>query len=72
MEAALGTSTNRGLIVYLNGRHVPAEQAVVSIFDQGFLKGDSVYDTLRTVGHKPSKLREHLERFCRNLSRTGG
>jgi branched-chain amino acid aminotransferase len=61
-------TTTRGEIVYLNGRHVPASAAVVSIFDQGFLKGDSVYDTLRTVGHKPYKLREHLERFYRNLS----
>jgi branched-chain amino acid aminotransferase len=68
MEASLETSSSRNLIVYLNGRHVPADQAVVSIFDQGFLKGDSVYDTLRTVRHQPYKLREHLERFYRNLS----
>jgi branched-chain amino acid aminotransferase len=64
----LETSENRKLFVYLNGRRLPADQAVVSIFDQGFLKGDSVYDTLRTVAHKPYKLREHLERFYRNLS----
>lgn len=64
----MGKSVPRSGLVYINGRHVPADQAVVSIFDQGFLKGDSVYDTLRTVGHKPYRLREHLERFYRNLS----
>jgi branched-chain amino acid aminotransferase len=60
-------TTTRSEIVYVKGRYVPADQAVVSIFDQGFLKGDSVYDTLRTVRHKPYRLREHLERFYRNL-----
>lgn len=64
----MARSNSNSEIVYLNGKYVPADQAVVSIFDQGFLKGDSVYDTLRTVGHKPYKLREHLERFYRNLS----
>jgi len=64
----MAKSTDNSAIVYLNGKHVPAGEAVVSIFDQGFLKGDSVYDTLRTVGHKAYKLREHLERFYRNLA----
>lgn len=64
----MATSRSAREVVYLNGKYVPAAQAVVSIFDQGFLKGDSVYDTLRTVGHQPYKLREHLERFYRNLA----
>ena len=33
--------------VYLNDRFVPQEEAVVSVFDHGFLYGDGVYETLR-------------------------
>jgi len=54
-------------IVYVNGRLVPASQATVSVFDRGFRMGDGVFDTARTFGHRPYKLREHIERLYRSL-----
>ena len=53
--------------VYLNGKYIPGEQAMVSVLDLGFVKGDAVFDVCRTVKHKPYKLVEHIERFYTNL-----
>lgn len=49
--------------VYLNGHIIPAEQAAISPFDVGLLRGYAVFDLLQTVGGKPFQLVEHLERF---------
>jgi branched-chain amino acid aminotransferase len=42
---------------------VPAEEATVSVFDRGFLYGDSVFETLRTRGGRPVELARHLARL---------
>jgi branched-chain amino acid aminotransferase len=55
--------------VMIDGRIVAPEQAVVSVFDRGFLYGDSVFETLRTYGGKPFALDEHLERLARSAQR---
>ena len=54
-------------VAYVNGEIVPESQAKVSIFDDGFLHGDAVFDTTRTFGGKIFKLREHLDRFYNSL-----
>lgn len=44
----------------------PAD-AKVSVFDRGFLYGDSIYETMRTAGGgKPVELERHLERLARS------
>ncbi|MBL8745634.1 MAG: hypothetical protein JNK58_04665, partial [Phycisphaerae bacterium] len=43
--------------VHLNGRLVGPEDAVVSIFDRGFLFGDGVYEGLRTTADAAGKPR---------------
>ncbi|MEO7034507.1 MAG: aminotransferase class IV [Polyangiaceae bacterium] len=55
--------------VMIDGRIVPAEQAVVSIFDRGFLYGDSVFETLRSYQSKLFALDAHLERLQRSAER---
>ena len=55
--------------VYLNDRFVPQEEAVVSVFDHGFLYGDGVYETLRAYRGRVFKLAEHLARLERSASR---
>lgn len=58
------------MIVYLNGRFVPEEQACVSIHDRGFLYGDGIFETIRIYDGTPFLWREHLDRFhagCRCL-----
>lgn len=55
----------------INGEIVPAEQAHVSVLDNGFTFGDSVYETLRTYGGRPFHLDRHLQRLRRSAGRLG-
>lgn len=58
----------RPILVNLDGRIVPPEEATVSIFDRSFLFGDSVYETLRTYDKKPFALDRHLARLRGTLA----
>jgi branched-chain amino acid aminotransferase len=49
--------------IYLNGEIIPADQAAISPFDIGLLRGYAVFDLLRTVNGEPFLLAEHLERL---------
>ena len=51
------------MIVYLNGRFVPEEQACVSIHDRGFLYGDALFETIRIYNGKPFLWEDHLSRL---------
>jgi len=55
--------------VMIDGKLVPPERAVVSVFDRGFLYGDSVFETLRTYRGKPFDLGMHLGRLERSAAR---
>lgn len=48
--------------------HAP-EAARVSVFDRGFLYGDSVFETIRTYGGRPFALSEHLGRLEQSAAR---
>jgi branched-chain amino acid aminotransferase len=50
-------------LISLNGRHVAREQAVVSIFDGGFVVGDGVWEGLRLHQGTLLFLEEHLDRL---------
>ena len=50
--------------VSVNGIIVEPETANVSIFDRGFLFGESVFETLRVDGGEPFAFEEHLERIA--------
>jgi branched-chain amino acid aminotransferase len=58
-----------GTVVNMDGRLVRPEEAVVSIFDRGFLYGDSVYEVVRTYGQRPFELERHLRRLRRSAER---
>jgi branched-chain amino acid aminotransferase len=49
--------------VSIDGELVPAAEARVSVFDRGFLYGDSVYEVVRTYGLAPFELGAHLRRL---------
>jgi len=55
--------------VMIDGRLVPPERAQVSVFDRGFLYGDSVFESLRSYRGKPFALDEHLVRLARSADR---
>ncbi|WP_027363984.1 branched-chain-amino-acid transaminase [Desulfotruncus alcoholivorax] len=52
-----------GLIIYLDGKYVPEEQAVVSVFDHGLLYGDGIFEGIRAYHNRVFKLQEHLIRL---------
>lgn len=55
--------------VMIDGQLVPAESAQVSVFDRGFLYGDSVFESLRSYRGLPFALDEHLARLKRSAER---
>ena len=55
--------------VTIDGQVVDSAEARVSVFDRGFLYGDSVFEVFRTYGGVPFAQREHLERLERSANR---
>ena len=53
----------------VEGRLVPPDQAVVPVFDRGFLYGDSVYEVVRTYSGRPFELDRHLTRMEKTAQR---
>ncbi len=51
------------MIIYLDGRYVPEEEAKVSVFDHGLLYGDGVFEGIRAYNGKVFRLEAHLERL---------
>ncbi len=51
------------MIIYLDGRYVPEEEAKVSVFDHGLLYGDGVFEGIRAYNGRVFRLEEHLERL---------
>ncbi len=56
-------------VVILNGQVVPSESASISVYDRGFLYGDSVFETIRVYPSGPFALGEHLARLERSAER---
>lgn len=54
-------------IVYLDGAFLSADQAKVSVFDRGFLFGDSVYEVIPFYQGVGFRLEEHLARLAHSL-----
>lgn len=54
--------------VSINGTIYDAADACVSVFDRGFLYGDSIYEVMRTSGGHPVDLDRHLERLQRSAA----
>ena len=55
----------------VNGIVVPAEEARVSVLDNGFAFGDSVYEVLRTYGGLAFEPGRHLRRLRASAARLG-
>ena len=54
---------NESVLIYLNGVYKPRAEAMVSVFDSGFVLGDGVWEGLRVVGGHPAFLDQHLDRL---------
>jgi branched-chain amino acid aminotransferase len=60
-----------GTVVSLDGVLVDPERAVISVFDRGFLYGDSVYEVIRTYQGAAFELDAHLARLEGSARRIG-
>ena len=54
---------NAAILIYVNGDMKPRAEAVVSVFDSGFVLGDGVWEGLRVTGGQPLFLDAHLDRL---------
>ncbi|MEY2991321.1 MAG: hypothetical protein RI946_715 [Pseudomonadota bacterium] len=54
---------NESLMIYLNGKIVPKTQAVVSVYDSGFMLGDGVWEGLRLYNGTWAFIDEHMDRL---------
>ncbi|MEZ5470721.1 MAG: aminotransferase class IV [Marinicella sp.] len=54
---------NRDILININGKLTPREQAVVSVFDSGFILGDGVWEGLRLHAGVVVFLKDHLKRL---------
>jgi branched-chain amino acid aminotransferase len=55
--------------VYVNGKIAPADQAVVPVFDHGFVYGEGVYETMRTYNRVPFLFDRHMRRLRQSSER---
>lgn len=54
--------------IYLNGKFLPPEQAMVSVMDRGYLFGDGVYEVIPVYNGKAFRLDAHLKRLHNSLA----
>jgi branched-chain amino acid aminotransferase len=55
--------------VFIDGEMVDTENARISVFDRGFLYGDSIFETLRTYNGRVFALAEHMARLEESAAR---
>ncbi|HNX17661.1 MAG TPA: branched-chain-amino-acid transaminase [Methanoregula sp.] len=51
------------MIIYIDGKYLPDEQAKVSVFDHGLLYGDGVFEGIRAYNGRIFRLKEHIDRL---------
>ena len=54
---------NEAIVIYVNGQIVSKAQAMVSVYDSGFMLGDGVWEGIRLYNGTWSFLDEHLDRL---------
>jgi aminodeoxychorismate lyase len=59
------------MIVFLNGKFVPEEQALVSVFDRSFLYGDGLFETILVANGAPFRWEQHMERLLNGAAFLG-
>ncbi|TMH30162.1 MAG: aminotransferase class IV, partial [Betaproteobacteria bacterium] len=59
---------NDNVLVYVDGQFVPRDQAVVSVFDSGFVLGDGIWEGVRLVNGRLVALDQHIDRLYEGAS----
>ena len=59
------------MAVWLNGKLVADDDAVISVFDHGLVTGDGVFETVKVAGGVPFALTRHLDRLAASAAGLG-
>ena len=62
---------NQSIKIFLNGQIVPRNEAVVSVYDSGFMLGDGMWEGLRLYNGVWAFFDEHMDRLfnsCKSVS----
>lgn len=54
--------------VFLNGEFVRSDKAVISVFDQGLLYGDGIFESFRSVGDRLYQFDQHYKRLLQSAA----
>jgi branched-chain amino acid aminotransferase len=54
---------NEAILIWVNGAIVPKAQAMVSVYDSGFMLGDGVWEGIRLYNNRWSFIDEHVDRL---------
>ncbi len=54
---------NDAILIYVNGRIVPKAEALVSVYDSGFMLGDGVWEGLRLYDGRWAFIEAHIDRL---------
>jgi D-alanine transaminase len=69
IQTMLIQGVNGDPTVYLNGVFTPLSSAKISVLDRGFIFGDGIYEVVPVYRGKPFRMRQHLDRLDRSLSK---
>ncbi|MBW8327297.1 MAG: D-amino-acid transaminase [Prolixibacteraceae bacterium] len=61
------TVTTMSETIYLNGKFITKNEAVISPEDRGFNFADGIYEVIKYYGGKPFRYADHLDRLQRSL-----
>ena len=54
---------NESVLIYVDGKYYPRNEAKISVFDSAFLVGDGVWESFRLHNGKLAFVRQHLARL---------
>ncbi|MFK7877660.1 MAG: aminotransferase class IV [Paracoccaceae bacterium] len=60
---AMEDARNQDILIYINGELKPRDQAMVSVYDSGFLLGDGMWEGLRLYNGRWAFFDDHMDRF---------
>jgi len=66
LPALAGESATPSELACVDGQLIAREQAMISVLDDGLLRGDGVFEVIRLYAGRPYALHEHLERMQRS------
>ncbi|MFY0681570.1 MAG: aminotransferase class IV [Thalassovita sp.] len=66
-HTAQDDSRNDDILIYVNGDLVPKHQAVVSVYDSGFMLGDGMWEGMRLYDGEWAFFDDHMNRLFQSL-----